>query len=204
MLKFFSNFIKWIVITTLSFSIFGCSSVPNSIMDKGLYPPEQNLKMIMKSPHLYINKDARFGGKVIKVINNPNMTRLVIATMPLTDKNASPILNSFVIGRIYADIKDFFDPLDFYNQLITVSGTIEGTEQGYVNQQPYKFLVMKINGYQLWHKREHHHIIIPPFHQQRLFGFGCYNNNWDQYYDYEEALPIISRTTTGLIPQKLT
>ncbi|MCX8956175.1 Slp family lipoprotein [Erwinia psidii] len=136
----------------------GCVSVPDSV--RGTSPtPQQDLVRVMNAPQLYVGQESRFGGKVVKVINKDGVTRLEIAAMPLDD-TARPILGSPSIGRVYADIKGFVDPVDFNNQMVTVVGPVTGSEKGQVGQASYHFVKVNVTGYQRWHLTQQ--VITPP------------------------------------------
>lgn len=142
----------------LAVLLAGCVSVPDSV--RGSSPsPQQDLVRVMNAPQLYIGQESRFGGKVVKVTNKNGVTRLEIAAMSLDD-TARPLLGSPSIGRIYADIKGFADPVDFNNQMVTVVGPVTGSEKGQVGQASYNFVTINVTGYQRWHLTQQ--IITPP------------------------------------------
>ncbi|WP_130835192.1 Slp family lipoprotein [[Erwinia] mediterraneensis] len=136
----------------------GCVSVPDTL--KGSSPlPQQDLLRVMNAPQLYVGQESRFGGKVVRVTNLNEVTRLEIATQPL-DEQARPRLGSASVGRIYADIRGFVDPLNLNNQYVTVLGTIKGSEVGEVGQANYRFIVIDVKGYQRW--RMVKQVVAPP------------------------------------------
>ncbi len=113
----------------------------------------------MNAPQLYVGQESRFGGKVVKVTNLNGLTRLEIATQPLDD-SARPRLGAASIGRIYADIHGFVDPIDVNNQYVTVLGNIKGTEKGEIGKASYNFVVIDVRGYQRWHLTQQ--VMTPP------------------------------------------
>ncbi|MEM6159090.1 Slp family lipoprotein [Erwinia sp. P6884] len=136
----------------------GCVSVPDSV--KGTSPaPQQDLARVLNAPQLYVGQESRFGGKVISVTNSNGMTRLEIAAMRL-DSSARPLLGSPSVGRIYADINGFVDPVDFTGKMVTVVGPIKGVEKGKIGQATYNFVIVNVTGYQRWHLSQQ--IISPP------------------------------------------
>jgi len=136
----------------------GCVSVPESV--RGTSPtPQQDLVRVLNAPQLYVGQESRFGGKVLKIINKNGLTRLEIAVMHLDD-SARPVLGSPSIGRIYADIHGFVDPIDFNNQMVTVVGPITGSEKGTIGQADYDFITVNVTGYQRWHVTQQ--IVMPP------------------------------------------
>lgn len=127
----------------------GCATVPQSI--RSISPqPQQNLVRVMNAPQLYVGQESRFGGRVVKVTNSNGLTRIELAVQPLDDI-ARPILGTATIGRIYADVHGFVDPVNLNNQYLTVLGNIRGTDKGKVGNATYTFLVIDVTGYQRWH-----------------------------------------------------
>ncbi|AUX93696.1 Slp family lipoprotein [Mixta gaviniae] len=126
----------------------GCVSVPDSVKGRSAMP-QQDLLRVMNAPQLYVGQEARFGGKVVKVTNLNGRTRLEIATQPL-DESARPRLGAASVGRIWADVNGFIDPVDVTNQMVTVVGTIKGSEKGEIGKASYTFVVVDVTGYQRW------------------------------------------------------
>ncbi|AXF58780.1 hypothetical protein DVA43_04070 [Leclercia sp. W6] len=172
-----------LTVGALALALTGCVSVPDAI--QGNSPtPQQDLVRVMNAPELYVGQEARFGGKVVEVLNQQGKTRLEIATVPL-DSGARPVLGEASRGRIYADVNGFLDPVDFRGQLITVVGPITGAEQGKVGNTPYKFMTMQANGYKRW--RVQQQVMMPPPdpwywgpHPWR-YGYGYGYGGWPGY-----------------------
>lgn len=141
-----------------SLLLTGCVSVPDSI--KGSSPtPQQDLTRVMAAPQLFVGQESRFGGKVVKVHNENGRTELEIATTRLDD-SGRPQMGAPSVGRIYAAIKGFADPVDFNNQWVTVVGPITGTREGKVGDASYNFVTVDVTGYQRW--RLSQQIVSPP------------------------------------------
>jgi len=169
--------VRLLTVGALALALTGCVSVPDAI--KGSSPtPQQDLVRVMNAPELYVGQEARFGGKVVEVMNQQGKTRLEIATVPL-DSGARPVLGEASRGRIYADINGFLDPVDFRGQLITVVGTITGTEQGKIGNTPYKFMILQTNGYKRWHVVQQ--VVMPP---QPIDPFYWGPHPWRYGYGY--------------------
>ncbi|SEL32160.1 outer membrane lipoprotein [Kosakonia sacchari] len=140
---------RWLLAGLATAVLSGCVSVPDAI--KGTSPtPQDDLVRVMSAPSLYVGQEARFGGKVVDIQNQQGKTRLEIASVPL-DSGARPVLGEPSVGRIYAEVNGFLDPVDFRNQLVTVVGPITGTADGKIGDAPYKFMVMQATGYKRWH-----------------------------------------------------
>ncbi|QCR35980.1 Slp family lipoprotein [Nissabacter sp. SGAir0207] len=143
-------------LTALALS--GCVSVPDEI--KGTTPtPQQNLAAVQNAPQLYVGQEARFGGSVVSMDNEPRRTRLEIAAVPL-DSAARPILGERSTGRVVAYINGFVDPVDLRGQLVTVVGPITGSERGKIGQTDYTFVVMNANSYKRWRLQQQ--VVMPP------------------------------------------
>ncbi|NUU68363.1 Slp/YeaY family lipoprotein [Enterobacteriaceae bacterium BIT-l23] len=149
---------RWLVAPLLALTLSGCISVPEAI--RGTSPtPQQDLIRVMNAPQLYVGQEARFGGRVVDVKNLQGSTRLEIATVPL-DASAAPVLGAASVGRIYADVNQFLDPVDFRNRLVTVVGPITGTEKGTIGKTPYNYLIVQVNGFKRW--RVTQQVVMPP------------------------------------------
>lgn len=144
----------------------GCVTIPDAIKGSSQMP-QQDLAAVMDAPRLYVGQEARFGGKVVSILNQQGKTRLEIATVPL-DSGARPVLGEPSRGRIYADVNGFLDPVDFRGQLVTVLGTITGAVDGKVGATPYKFMTMDVTGYKRWHITQQ--VVMPPQPIDPWFG----------------------------------
>ncbi len=164
MRKHFTALISPFILATVLLS--GCVSVPDSV--KGTSPvPQEDLRRVMNAPQLYVGQESRFGGKVVKVTNFTDHTRLEISAQPL-DSRARPILGTTSFGRIYADVNGFIDPVDFMDQMVTVVGPIKGSEKGEIGQITYKFVVINVTGYQRWQRKQV--VMSPPMDPWIWYG----------------------------------
>lgn len=141
--------LKAILAVVFVLLLTGCVSIPDAIKGNGNDISQNNLLAIMAAPQLYTGQQVRFGGEVVAVDNLKDNTRLEIAVRPL-DRVARPILNDVSVGRIYASVAGFLDPVDYRGQLVTVLGTVAGTQQGVIGEKSYRFLVVNVTGYQRW------------------------------------------------------
>ncbi|UBX48509.1 Slp family lipoprotein [Providencia alcalifaciens] len=166
-------------------ALAGCVSIPQSI--KGSVPnPADNLKSVQNAPEMYIGQEARFGGKVLSVFNEPKKTRIEIAVMTLNKYDAAPELNSPSLGRIYAYINGFVEPSDFQNRYVTVVGNITGEQAGKIGEVPYQYVTMNVTGFQRWSIAQS--VMMPP--PAGPWGYGYYgspyyyNHPWGWGYGY--------------------
>ena len=161
--------------------VSGCVSVPDAIKGTSA-TPQEDLVRVLNAPQLYVGQEARFGGRVVKVENQQGKTRLEIAAMPL-DSGARPVLREASIGRIYAEVNGFLDPVDFNRQLVTVVGPIVGTVDGKIGSAPYRFVVIRADGYKRWHVTKQ--VVLPPqpmdpwmWGPPRPWGYGYGGWGW--------------------------
>ncbi|QAV24776.1 Slp family lipoprotein [Proteus hauseri] len=159
----------------------GCVSIPESIQGTTA-EPVTNLNVVLVAPELYIGQEGRFGGRVINVKNLTSSTQLEIAVMPLSKYDAAPELQQPSIGRLYANVLHFLDPVDYENQYVTVVGTIKGVEKGKVGEATYPFLKMDVTGIKRWTLTQQ--VIMPP--PTMSWGYGYYGDApfWGYHYGY--------------------
>ncbi|EFB73756.1 Slp family lipoprotein [Providencia rustigianii] len=183
--KFSYRFVIKSILIAGILALTGCVSIPQSI--KGSVPnPADNLKSIQNAPEMYVGQEARLGGKVLSVLNEPKRTRVEIATMVLNKYDAAPELNSPSVGRIYAYINGFVEPSDFNNRYLTVVGKITGEQAGKIGEVPYNYVTMDVTGYQRWSLAQS--VMMPP--PAGPWGYGYYgspyyyNHPWGWGYGY--------------------
>ena len=143
------NKTKGALIISLSLLLAACSSIPQNIKGNNQPDIQKSFVAVHNQPNLYVGQQARFGGKVINVINSKNDTLLEIAVLPL-DRYAKPELDANYQGRILAKQNGFLDPVNYRNHYVTVLGTIQGEQQGFINKVPYDFVNLNIQGIQIW------------------------------------------------------
>ena len=136
----------------------GCVSIPDSVKGRTA-APQQDLVQVLRAPQHYVGREGRFGGKVVAVSNEQGTTRLEIAAMPL-DSAARPVLGSPTIGRIFANIHGFVDPVNVSNQMVTVVGKIGEPVKGKIGDADYTYVTLDVTGYQRWHAVQQ--VVGPP------------------------------------------
>lgn len=147
------NKTKGLLIIALAFTLASCASIPENIKGNNQPDIQKNFISVHNQPGLYTGQQARFGGKVINVINTKTDTLLEIAVLPLNN-DAKPQIDASYQGRIIAQQKGFLDPVNYRNRFVTILGTIQGDEQGFINKIPYNFVKVDLQGIQVWHLTE--------------------------------------------------
>ena len=60
--------VRLIMAGVVAITLSGCVTVPDAI--KGSSPtPQQDLVRVMNAPELYVGQEARFGGKVVEIVD---------------------------------------------------------------------------------------------------------------------------------------
>ncbi|XEH48479.1 Slp family lipoprotein [Edwardsiella tarda] len=177
----------WAVLACAPFVLGGCASVPASIQGNNSPILQKNFSQIRMAPNLYNGQQVRLGGQVINVINQPKQTLLEIAILPLNSA-ARPELGQGYQGRVIARSDHFLDPVNYRHHLVTVLGTLSGSEQGKVGATPYTFVTLNIKGIQVWQVDE----TLPPVAEWD-YGIGpnwplTWQNNMDPGWGWYPAL----------------
>ncbi|ACY84572.1 outer membrane protein induced after carbon starvation [Edwardsiella piscicida] len=131
----------------------GCAAIPGDIQGNNSPILQKDFNQIRMAPNLYTGQQVRLGGRVINVINQPKQTLLEIAVLPLNSA-ARPQLDQHYQGRLIARSDRFLDPVNYRHHLVTVLGTLSGSEVGKIGSSPYTFVMLNIQGIQLWQVSE--------------------------------------------------
>lgn len=110
---------KGLMIIALAFTLASCAAIPENIKGNNQPDIQKNFISVHNQPGLYTGQQARFGGKVINVINTKKDTLLEIAVLPLND-SAKPQIDASYQGRILAQQKGFLDPVNYRNHFVTI------------------------------------------------------------------------------------
>lgn len=184
------NRVKGLLIIVLTFVLAACASIPESIKGNNQPDIQKNFTSVHSQPELYTGQQARFGGKVINVINTKKDTLLEIAVLPLTSY-AKPQIDENYQGRILAKQKGFLDPVNYRNHFVTILGTIQGDEQGFINKIPYNFVKVNLQGIQVWHLTEY----VNTTYNMWDYGYGAFwpGPMW--------GMPYSANTETEVTPE---
>ena len=186
------NMTKGALILSLSFLLAACSSIPQNIKGNNQPDIQKSFVAVHNQPGLYVGQQARFGGKVINVINGKTDTLLEIAVLPL-DSYAKPDIEANYQGRLLARQSGFLDPVNYRNHFVTILGTIQGEQPGFINKVPYNFLEVNMQGIQVWHLRE----VVNTTYNLWDYGYGAFwpEPGWGAPY-YTNA---VSQVTPELV-----
>lgn len=181
---------KGLIIVALAFTLASCASIPENIKGNNQPDIQKNFISVHNQPGLYTGQQARFGGKVINVINSKTDTLLEIAVLPLNNY-AKPQIDASYQGRILAQQKGFLDPVNYRNHFVTILGTIQGDEPGFINKVPYNFVKVDLQGIQVWHLTES----VNTTYNMWDYGYGAF---WPEPM---WGAPYYANTVTQVTPE---
>ena len=126
-----------------------CStSVPVNIREA----PAESLSLgtVRESPDSFQSREVRWGGDILVIENRENFTELTVLARPLS-KKGEPGSKDASPGRFIAHIPTFIEPKEYEaGRLITVRGTVAGTETRKVGEYAYVHPVVKASDWYLW------------------------------------------------------
>lgn len=158
----------FLIMTLLMLS--GCASVPPI-----LETPEDTA--LVSYEEVVMNQtakdaQARWGGVIAQVENNPDGSVIEIVHYPLK-ANGRPNLSKASIGRFKVFVDGFIDPLVFKQErVVSVLGTVGDPVEGTVSEQVYIYPSIYATGYYLWEdveEFEYSKVQVTPFFR---FGHG--------------------------------
>jgi outer membrane lipoprotein len=147
----------------LASAIGGCATVPQQIAGDNFaaVTPQQAVSQNVTGQHV------RWGGEIIRVEPRSDVTCFEVLSRELWS-DARPNRHDHSDGRFMACSKGYYDPAVYtQGRDLTVTGTLNGTEQHKVGEYNYTFPQVNVDQVYLWPKRE--------------YAGGYYG--WGPYYD---------------------
>lgn len=129
--------------------ISGCATnVPQAIREA---PPGNPLPaQVRAEPQRFIGQPVRWGGTIAEVRNREDETWVQVVARKLGD-DGRPEFDDRSLGRFIARFEGFADPAVFAEgRLLTVAGTVTGTELMEIGEYDYRFPVVAVETYRLW------------------------------------------------------
>lgn len=97
-------------------------------------------------------KAVMWGGTILSGKNLKDSTRLEILAYPL-DNDGWPERDQKPLGRFILSQKGYLETADYgKGRVVTVVGTITGTERGKVGETPYTYPVIEVRQLHLWNQ----------------------------------------------------
>ena len=102
------------------------------------------------SPENYSKGNVIWGGSVIAVRNFPDHSEIEILAYPL-DSSQRPLVNAQPAGRFIALFPGYVEPFNFPGgSLITISGQLNGSRSGAVDQAQYVYPLVSVSQSHVW------------------------------------------------------
>jgi outer membrane lipoprotein len=114
----------------------GCASPVPLAIRQG--PPDSPTPAAVRTqPGDHAGRAVRWGGVLIATGNRADATRLTVLARPLAS-DGKPGAGDASLGRFIAVVPEFLDPQVYApDRLITVTGTLRGSETGRVGEHSY-------------------------------------------------------------------
>ncbi len=101
----------------------------------------------------YLERQVRWGGKLIETENRENATWLTVLASSSLSKDGEPESGDGGAGRFIAIVPEFLDPKVYAaDRKVTVTGTLLRTETRLVGEFPYTYPVVQAQVWYLWPK----------------------------------------------------
>lgn len=122
---------------------------------------------VAASPGPYGNGNVIWGGSVIAVRNFPDHSEIEILAFPL-DASQRPLVNAHGAGRFIALFPGYVEPFNYPGgALVTVSGQLNGSRSGMVDQAAYVYPLVNVAQSHVWTPAE-----MRQGHPNIQFGVG--------------------------------
>ena len=125
-----------------------CASSPtidSSGVDRSLTP-----RSVAGAPQPASGKEVLWGGVIIQTTNMKDRTQLEVLAYPL-DTNERPQRDDDPLGRFILDKAGYLEAASYAEgRLLTVIGTVTGTQAGRVGESDYDYPVISVRQLHLW------------------------------------------------------
>lgn len=184
--------------------VTGCVTpmIPKTVMS-GVSQPPVEFKEVAKNTDNYIGRTVLWGGEIIKLTNDKEMTTVEVLQAP-TDSDGQPTSMENSQGRFLAVIKEYMDT-EVYKKgrQITVVGKVQGKREQTLepSKTSFTYPVVEVDHFYLWPKQDRYYYAPayyygPPYWDGYWswgsywgprwgwgFGFNYYNGfDWDDPY----------------------
>ncbi|MGD2113123.1 MAG: Slp family lipoprotein [Gammaproteobacteria bacterium] len=160
----------------------GCASPVPLAIRQG--PPDSPTPATVRAqPGDYAGRAVRWGGVLIATGNRAHATRLTVLARPLAS-DGRPGAGDISLGRFIAVVPEFLDPRVYApDRLVTVTGTLRGSETGRVGEHPYIYPVVAAQAWYLWPEPAAPHGEPHPWWYEHWYGPWWYGPWYDPWYD---------------------
>lgn len=164
----------------LSLLLSACSSMPPVL--KNAPAVDVHLDQVRSNIGAHRGTPVRWGGTVIDVENEANVTRMQILYYPLSN-SGRPRVYRETEGRFVVQTPNFLDPA-IYKQgaEVTVTGTVAGTIERAVGKKMLALPVVEIGNIYLWPEEQYRDVYYGPY--MGYYPYYPYRYNRFGYYYY--------------------
>lgn len=161
------------LIILFSMTLIACSSMPPILKNAPVVNVQLNEVRI--NVNGFQSTPVRWGGTIIEVENEANVSRIQILYYPL-DSSGRPKLHESTQGRFIIQSQNFLDPAIYKKDAeITVTGIVNGAVQRTIGQRVLQLPVVDIENSFLW-PEEQDKYYYPPYctgyYPSLYYGFG--------------------------------
>ncbi|MBU2571285.1 MAG: Slp family lipoprotein [Gammaproteobacteria bacterium] len=141
---------KWLILFS-ALILPGCSSLPVAIQNAPV--PDIKYTETIDRIDTYKNYRVRWGGTIIQVDNEENLSRLQILHYPL-DRFGRPQTDQETAGRFILETPEFYDPAVYRkNTQITAAGILKGSDSLKIGNKSLTVPVVEIQTIHRWPER---------------------------------------------------
>jgi len=157
----------------------GCSNIPKHISTA----PAIDLKLneVQESIENYSTQTVRWGGEIVNVENNNDVSIIQIVQYPL-NHFGKPITTQKSDGRFLAKTTEFIDPIVYKEgTLLTFTGSLDGKATRKVDQKELSLPIINVSSMYKW--QQYQSVQRDPFYDPFYFnGFYPYHGYYNRYW----------------------
>lgn len=177
-----------LIVPMLVLFLAGCVSVPKEVR-----LPEGTTSVTytdaVKHTAQVQGQPVLWGGMLADIKHTKDKTILEIAAYPLHQSGRPDIKNTKTLGRFRVVVDQFLDPVEYaQRRLVTIRGTLNGVQEGKIDDYVYRFPVVNGTGVHLWDKEPIRARV--QMSDPWLWGGGYWGGYWGQPF-YPVARPVI-------------
>jgi outer membrane lipoprotein len=162
----------------------GCAApmIPKTVMS-GVSQPPVAFKEILKNTDNYAGKTVLWGGEIIRLTNDKDMTTIEVLQAP-TDSDGKPESVENSQGRFLAEVKEYLDA-EVYKKgrQISVVGKVQGKREQPLEtgKADYSYPLIAVDHLYLWPKPEMYNS-SPAYYYGYPYGWWDWNWGWGPAY----------------------
>ncbi|MBV0933609.1 Slp family lipoprotein [Marinobacterium weihaiense] len=138
--------LKQLALLTLTLALGACAAVPEGLKTEDT----RTLLPFAEHGPDAAPATARWGGEIAAVHNRAESTEIEVVQFEL-NASGRPLKSDTSGGRFRLQVPGFLDPaIHAPGRLVTALGTFSGMTDGHIDEQPYRFPVLRSESVHLW------------------------------------------------------